>query len=331
MSARCGKSPALTPSPSPLYLTFDADPTTPAYETVQTTLANGKTTQGRVCDICGRIIPIGSKGSLHAFNTHKSACIRKNDPGERAGSLSAVPSTRSLSPLTIPNSSLAPSPSGSPASPSHSPIFGPTHPPFDIVSDPRDREFLTNAELPRIAVDPPSDDLGSLFVSLPLSPSSQASQTSCIGITVQWRPGTVWETYPFPSHSFVRHPWHILEVCPPEHLRLRSADCTSTVSLGSFESTCHNCLRIPQSEAFQTIQNRAEGALPHTPYHLLSFEQLSAIPKKMKKLLDCARIKVVTLWKVSMSQANLTTRMSHCRGSSQPAGAVLTTTNVYSR
>ena len=145
-------------------------------------------------------------------------------------------------------------------------------------------------------MNPPSDDLGSSSISLPLSPSSQALQTSCIGITVQWKPGTIWETYPFPSHSFVRHPWQILEVCPPGHLRLRSVDCTLMVSPGGFESSCHNCLRIPQSDAFQVIQKRAGGALPHTPHHLLSFQQLSIIPKKIKKMLDRARIKVLGPW-----------------------------------
>ena len=312
MSVHRGKSPAGPPSPTPLYLTFNADPTIPAYDTVQTTLANGKVTRGRACEICLRVIPIGSKGSLHAFNAHKSACEQKNGSsatsrptgfGDRARSLSATRSATSLSPLMIPNSSLSPSLPGSPTSPPYSPILSPIHSPFDIVPASQDHQAFTESEPPLITVDPPSDDPGyppipppiSPPVSRPISPPSQTPSAACVGVVVQWRPGTIWETYPFPSHSFVRYPWHILEVHPPEHLRLRSADCTSTVRAGGFGSVCHNCLRIPQCEAFQTIQNRAEGALPHTPHHFLTFRQLSHIPKKMKRLLDRARIKVLWL------------------------------------
>ena len=195
----------------------------------------------------------------------------------------------------IPSPSPMSSLPGSPTSPSHSPILSPVYSPPNITSDSQDYGALVNSRPPLIAVNPPSDDLVSLPDSFPLSPSSQAVRVPCIGVIVQWKPGTIWETYPFPSHSFVHHPWHILEVYPPGHVRLRSANCTLTVSTGGFKSTCHNCLPIPQSEAFQTIQKRAEGVLPHTPHHLLSFKQLSAIPKKMRKLLDQAHIKVLGL------------------------------------
>ena len=136
MSTHRRKSSTGPSSPGPLYLTFDVDPTAPAYKTVQTTLANGKTTQGRVCEICERVIPIGSKGSLHAFNTHKSVCERKNGSStgyrleDRAGSVPAMRSTPSLSPLMIPSSTLAPSLSGSPTPLSNSPIFSPIHHPL---------------------------------------------------------------------------------------------------------------------------------------------------------------------------------------------------------
>ena len=304
MSTRRGKSSAGPPSPNPLFLTLNTNPDVPVYEIVQKTLKNGKIVPGRACEICGQVIAIGSKGSLHAFDTHKSACQLKNSRstasrpaglGDRARSLSAAPSTRSLSPLVIPSPSLSPSLPGTPASSPHSPILGSTQPPSNTTFDSGDHGSLTDLRVPLIAVNPPSDDVVSWPISLSASPSLQVIQTACIGMVVRWRPGTIWETYPFPSHSFVRHPWHILEVCPPEHLRLRSVDCTSTVSPGGFESTCHNCLRIPQSEAFQTVQKRAGGALPHTPHGLLSFRQLSTIPKKMKKLLDQARIKVLEL------------------------------------
>jgi len=294
MSACSRNSSTGPPSPSPLYLTFDADPAAPAYKTVPITLANGKTAQARVCEICSRAIAIGSKGSLHAFNTHKSACEQKKGSsaapyppvfGSHTRSQSVTPSMTSLSPLAIPSPSLSPSLPGSPTSPLYSPAFSPTHSLFNIESDSEDRGAPAYPGTPLITVDPPSDGLG-LLTPLPHLP------VLCLGTTVQWTPGTIWETYPFASHAFVQHQWEILEIIPPRHLRLRSTRCTLTVSAGGFGSTCHSCLGILKSDGFQTIQKRAEGAPSHTPYRYLSFEQLYTIPKKMTKLLDQARIKV---------------------------------------
>lgn len=314
MSARRGESSTRPPSvdpplTSPLYLTFNADLNTPPYETVPITLANGKPGRGRACEICGKIITIGSKGSLYAFDLHKTACQQKTDSlarnrltniGDRARSLSTAPSTMSLSPLMIPGPSPALSLSGSPTSLSQSPIFSPAHSPSDITSDydATDLEYSGPDPVPPvIAVNPPSDDQTPSHSRLSL-PLSEALSPSCTGVIVQWKPGTIWETYPFPSHSFVRHPWHILEVCPPDHLRLRSADCTSTVSPGGIGSVCHNCIRIPETKSYLAIQNRAESARPHTSYHLLSYQQLSTVSRRMKKALDLARIKVCKLWKM---------------------------------
>lgn len=55
------------PPLGPMRLTFNIDQTTPVYKIVQMTLANGKTTQGGTCEICRRVIMVGSKGSLYAF------------------------------------------------------------------------------------------------------------------------------------------------------------------------------------------------------------------------------------------------------------------------
>ena len=102
MSICCGESSTGPPSPgpppsSPLYLTFNADPATPSYETVPVTLSNGKPSKGRACELCGRVIPIGSKGSLHAFDTHKSSCAYKKCSITRPRHTSTMSHARSLS------------------------------------------------------------------------------------------------------------------------------------------------------------------------------------------------------------------------------------------
>jgi hypothetical protein len=51
MSACNGKSSTGLPSPSLLYSTFGADPSTPVSITIQMTFMNGKTAQGRACEI----------------------------------------------------------------------------------------------------------------------------------------------------------------------------------------------------------------------------------------------------------------------------------------
>ena len=145
---------------------------------------------------------------------------------------------------------------------------------------------------PAISINPPSDDLPSPTIALYSPQLLDTSPVSCSGVLVQWTPGTIWETYPFPSHSFVNHPWDIIEFRPPSHLLLRSKVCSGFVSAGGHAKICHECLWIPNCDEFKTITRRAHNAPPHTPHRFLTFHQLVSIPKELRKKLDDVHLKV---------------------------------------
>lgn len=70
----------------------------------------------------------------------------------------------------------------------------------------RDAQLLANDVGPAISVDTPSDDFPHPATTPdPLQPR-EATPVLCSGVLVQWTPGTIWVTNPFPSHSFANHP-----------------------------------------------------------------------------------------------------------------------------
>ena len=302
----------------PHYSEFAADPSALRYPVVPKPRRDGTMGQGRPCEICLKVIGLGQKGSLHSYNVHVEACRRKSlkptsSTSDWARSLPVAPSTAatssrshrsvSLSPLIVEDhlhASLSPSPS-----PAHSPTTPITSFFFDAASDGDTRPTPASVQTtpaplfiesnPSIFISPPSDDLPSSTAALHSPQSHLAEFVPCTGVSVQWTPGTIWETYPFPSHSFVKHPWDIIEFHPPSHLRLRSKACTGATSAGGYGSICHQCLWIPQCDAYKTIEKRANSAPPHTPHHLLAFHQLSGIPKMLRKMLNEARLKVIKI------------------------------------
>jgi hypothetical protein len=300
------------------YSVFNEDPSFVPYPIVSKTLRDGTMGSGRPCELCGRVIRLGAKGSLHAYNMHVEACQKKtlkstSTPSDRAASLSVAPLTStaavsvrdhrspSLSPLTIgrhlpPSLSPTPSPTYSPTSPLTS-VF------FDVESDgdafpPAPVQVIPTDTNPTISINPPSDDLQPPAMALYSHQPHQATPGTCPGVSVEWTPGTIWETYPFPSHSFVNHPWDIIEFRPPSHLCLRSKHCTGVISTGGYATICNHCSWIPQCEAYKTLEKRAHSAQPHTPHHLLAFRQLSNIPKILRKMLNEARLKVIKITRI---------------------------------
>lgn len=301
----------------PHYSVFNADPAASHYPTVPKVLRNGVLGRGRHCEVCSKVIGLGMNGSLYAYNSHVNACRKKHPkpastPSDHVESLPVTPSTTttavpggghrspSLSPLII-GGHLHPS-----RSPSPSPTYSPTSPLMSVFFDARSNNDISPSTSvqaipappfidtnPTISINPPSDDLLSPTMALHSPQSRQATPVACSGVLVQWTLGTIWETYPFPSHSAVNHPWDIIEFRPPSHLCLRSKACAGVVSAGGHRSTCHHCVWIPQCDRYKTIEKRAHDAPPHTPHHLLAFHQLSDIPKTLRKMLNEARLKVI--------------------------------------
>lgn len=182
---------------------------------------------------------------------------------------------------------------------------------------------------PTISINTPFDDPTSSTIIPRSTQPYRPAPTVCSGISVQWTPGTIWETYPFPSHSFVNHPWEIIEFRAPSHLWLRSKDCVGTIGASARGTICHECLWIPQCDAYKTIEKRAHSAPPHTPHHLLAFHQLSSIPKTLRKMLNESRLKVYKITRLSMGQAYNLYRMWHYPANFLQDDVASTITNVY--
>ena len=295
---------------------FNVDPSVAPYPIVPKVRRDGTVGQGRPCEICTKVIGLGTHGALHSYDLHVEACRKKHSKStssllDRARSLPVVPSTTAASGGSNRSVSLSPLIVGehlqASLSPSPSPTYSPTPPLpsffFDTALDSETRSTPAFAQAvptplfintnPSISINPPSDNLPSSAMTLYSPQSYQAVPVTCSGVLIQWTPGTIWETYPFPSHSFVKHPWDIIEFRPPSHLCLRSKAYTGVIGAGGHGTICHQCSWIPQCDAYKTIEKRAHNAPPHTPHHLLAFHQLSGIPKTLRKMLDEAHLKVI--------------------------------------
>ena len=301
-------------SPVPHYSFHNTDPSLIPYPIVPKPLRDGTMGQGRPCDICGKVIAIGAAGSLYAYNSHFESCQKKQARSatrqlDRAASLPVVPSVTtvpngihrsvSLSPLIVGAHlhtalSPTPSPASSPTSLHQPALFdsGLGSNIYPSTSIQVNSTLLFDDPNPMILINPPSDDSPSLTIALYPPQSYQTAPVMCPGIVVEWTPGTIWETYPFPSHSLVKHPWDIIEFCSLSRLRLRSKACAAPVGRGGYGHTCSHCLAIPHCGPYKKFESRANNAPPHTPHGLLSFNQLAAIPKTLRKMLDEARLKV---------------------------------------
>ncbi|KAF9778376.1 hypothetical protein BJ322DRAFT_1025090 [Thelephora terrestris] len=149
--------------------------------------------QGRPCEVCSKVIGLGTHGSLHAYNLHVEACQKKRIRSttrqpERAISLPVAVSMAtvpngihqftSLSPLIIgrhlhASLSPTPSPTSSPTSLFQPGLFDPgsgsdNNPPTPIQAN---SVPLPNNTNPAILINPPSDDLSPPTITL-YSPQS---------------------------------------------------------------------------------------------------------------------------------------------------------------
>ena len=332
--------PSSRSSPGIHHSVFNADPSAVPYPIVPKVFRDGTVGSGRPCEICQKVIRLGANGSLHPYNLHIESCQRKqykptSGSSEQAMLLSVIPSTAasssrrhrspSLSPLLIqrplhPSLSPTPSPTNSPTYPLTSSFFDArldvnTHLSASIQSISAANSIGTN---PAISINPPSDGLPSPSILLYSPQPHEVEPVPCSGVLVKWTPGTIWETYPFPSHTYADHPWDIIDFRSSGHLCLHSKDCARVVDLSGHGSVCSLCLWIPQCKAFKAIESRANYAPPHTPYHLLGFHQLSGIPVLLRKKLNEACLKVIKMTGMSSRHTYNFYRMQHYPASSPP-------------
>ncbi|KAI0374930.1 hypothetical protein BV20DRAFT_986923 [Pilatotrama ljubarskyi] len=106
--------------------------------------------------------------------------------------------------------------------------------------------------------------------------------SSCKGALVEWKPGSVWSTYPYHRHAKNDLPWEPVAIENDHWLRIRSEDCTRYAFEG--EGVCPTCSAVPTSLQFDRVMKRAISAADHTPWMALTYKQLHASLRKTRKL-----------------------------------------------
>ncbi|KAH9922494.1 uncharacterized protein B0H18DRAFT_1212572 [Fomitopsis serialis] len=102
---------------------------------------------------------------------------------------------------------------------------------------------------------------------------------ACKGVLIQWKAGSVWDTYPYHQHALREYPWEPVSIENGEWFRLRAKDCArSTISK---DGCCTACQMIPASERYRKFLDRAISASDYTPWEYLNYRQIVALCKKI--------------------------------------------------
>ncbi|KAI0753375.1 hypothetical protein C8Q80DRAFT_1096770 [Daedaleopsis nitida] len=102
----------------------------------------------------------------------------------------------------------------------------------------------------------------------------------CPGVLVEWKPGSVWSTYPYHRHLSHDFPWQPIGVENEQWLRIRSDECARVLADGAL--VCPECKSVPQSARFATVVDRATKAPLNTQHWMLTYAQLHGALKKRK-------------------------------------------------
>ncbi|KDQ49985.1 hypothetical protein JAAARDRAFT_200329 [Jaapia argillacea MUCL 33604] len=116
----------------------------------------------------------------------------------------------------------------------------------------------------------------------------------CTDISVEWRPGSLWDLYPFQNHAYSTYGWEPVSIKNDHWIRLRSIKCLRQISTSGTKS-CLCCAVIPSTVAFRTVVQRAEEALAHTVYKYLSSRQLLVVLRRVAEQYRMESLRVLNL------------------------------------
>jgi hypothetical protein len=108
--------------------------------------------------------------------------------------------------------------------------------------------------------------------------SEQEIPNACKGQPIFWTPGPLWSMYPFKQHEHDDFLWKPIGVRGERTLIVRSKKCYGVLlsSKEQRDSTCSSCQGILSSPTLKAAMKRAKNAQPHTPHHLLHFNQMES-------------------------------------------------------
>lgn len=105
----------------------------------------------------------------------------------------------------------------------------------------------------------------------------------CTGILVQWKPGSVWNSYPYQLHAERGMPWIPIGFEGDRHLCLQSTKCSIILSDPKElnRRSCRQCDAICNSASYQDFEARAMDAAEHTPWRYLTPLQMQKLAAKL--------------------------------------------------
>ncbi|KAJ7938701.1 hypothetical protein B0H13DRAFT_1851287 [Mycena leptocephala] len=102
----------------------------------------------------------------------------------------------------------------------------------------------------------------------------------CPGVSIEWTPGSHWMTYPYLQHGVRSVGWEPISFGADNTIQFRSEKCRKEVLMNN-NAPCISCQGLPSSSSLLRFMDRAQNALPQTPWKYLTADQQVAIMKKM--------------------------------------------------
>lgn len=118
----------------------------------------------------------------------------------------------------------------------------------------------------------------------------------CRGVLVEWKAGSVWDTYPYHQHAYRKYPWEPIGIENGNWFRLRATSCARSAVSAANDSPnicCSACQNIPTSDRYRKFLSRASSASDHTPWEYLNHRQLVAVCRTVVSENRKLRLKVM--------------------------------------
>lgn len=139
--------------------------------------------------------------------------------------------------------------------------------------------------------------------------TSGVQEIDCPGLSLQWLPGSVWETYPYHQHEIAAIGWRPVSFGKEDNeIFLRSDDCHGKI-LSTDEPPCKECRILEYSSRLRVFMDCANEAKPHTPWELLTLAQTRALLQKMATKIQDLRTKVLLVISANLTSNWLDTKL----------------------
>ena len=122
---------------------------------------------------------------------------------------------------------------------------------------------------------------GSDSMSMDSSDSMSMDGPECTGMLVKWKPGSIWDSYPYQQHGVGKLPWEPIGFENDDWLRLHSRKCSLYLKPSELQSdTCQICQNIPNTRDFKQFMDHGSDSVSHTSWKYLNYKQIHELLAK---------------------------------------------------